>query len=530
MSLLLPEMFDLLDVGVGIFTADALQLVESNATLNDWLKLEKNSPLLSDHLTQEELARLQKSLSKGRVFRLNKLVTINNRKENISFKAHLTTLSDQKSYLLIQGTINNSERESKRIMKEYTILDKKNKKLLEQEKEKALEANAAKSMFIATMSHELRTPMNGILGMAQKIKSRPLDSTQQRSINAIESAGKQLLAIINEILDFSKIESNKLELHAQPVDVKILTVDVLEICNSGIKSNDCVKVSANIPSNHIPKLLVDDVRLRQILINLLSNAIKFTEQGSVVITLEHSQIDANSSQLAFTITDTGIGMQQEKIDSMFEAFTQHDASTTRRYGGTGLGLTICNQLIELMQGDISVTSELGAGSEFKVLLTLPIAVLKNELTSQTEGEIQDSIEAHKNLQTLDISGKKILIVEDTPINQEVIIMALEDCNVDICMANDGQQALEFFKQSHFDIILMDCLMPVMDGFQTARAIRKLETNGHHIPIIAITASTTGEIAQQCQEAGMDDVMHKPFNFEVLVNKVKHWVSQGQQPS
>ncbi len=530
MSLLLQELFELLDVGVGIFCPDSLRLVESNVLLKEWFRLEKSSDLLSDHLTQDDFARLQKSISKGRIFRLNKLVSINSRLENISFKAHLTTLSDQKNYLFVQGMINNSERESKRIMKEYTIIEKKNKKLLEQEKEKALAANEAKSMFIATMSHELRTPMNGILGMAQKLRSGQLDFTQQRSVRAIESSGKQLLAIINEILDFSKIESNKLELHAQTTDVKSLTLDVLEICSGGIETGDKVTISADIPSSHIPHILVDDVRLRQILINLLSNAIKFTEQGSVVIALDHQLVDEKHAQLVFTITDSGIGMLQEKIDHLFEAFTQHDASTTRRYGGTGLGLAICDQLVELMQGDIKVTSELGKGSEFKVLLTLPIADLKHELKSQAEGEIQDSVEAQKNLQTLDISGKKILIAEDTPINQEVIIMALEDCDVDICMANDGQQALEFFKKSHFDIILMDCLMPVMDGFQTARAIRKLETNGHHIPIIAITASTTDEIARQCHEAGMDDVMHKPFNFEVLVNKVKHWVNQDQKPS
>ncbi len=530
MSVLLHELFDLLDVGVGIFCPDSLRLVESNALLNEWLTLEKDKHSLADHLTQDDLTRLKKSICKGRIFRLNKLVSINSRLENISFKAHLTTLSDQKSYLLVQGVINNSERESKRIMKEYTIIDKKNKKLLEQEKEKALEANAAKSMFIATMSHELRTPMNGILGMAQKLRSGHLDATQQRSVRAIESSGKQLLAIINEILDFSKIESNKLELHTQPVDVKSLTLDVLEICSGGIETRNNVKISADIPSSHIPYILVDDVRLRQILINLLSNAIKFTEQGSVVIALDHQLADEKHAQLIFTITDSGIGMLQEKIDHLFEAFTQHDASTTRRYGGTGLGLAICNQLVELMQGDINVTSELGKGSEFKVLLTLPIADLKHELKIQAEGGIQDSVETQKSLEKLDISGKKILIVEDTPINQEVIIMALEDCNVDIAMANDGQQALALFEQSHFDIILMDCLMPVMDGFRTARAIRKLETNGHHIPIIAITASTTDEIAQRCHEAGMDDVMHKPFNFDVLVNKVKHWVSQDRKPS
>ena len=516
MSSIMPELLDLLDQGIGLFTPDSLQLVECNSTLLNWLSFNNNT-LLSNHFSEKEISRLQNSIKKNRIFRFKKMLIVNNIKQNIDFKSQVICLSDDIQYLLIQGVINNAELENKRLITEYSILSEKTNKLLNEEKEKAQAANHAKSMFIATMSHELRTPMSGILGMAQKMEATELDSTQKKVIRAIKSCGNQLLSIINEILDFSKIESKNLELDDVPCNLNHLSNDILEICTSGIAINKEVEITLNSSDNFIPFVMVDDVRLKQILINLLANSIKFTKQGYVSISLNLISQDEKNCQVEFSVKDSGIGMQQEKTATLFEPFTQSDSSTSREYGGTGLGLTICHKLVTLMKGSIEVESELGKGSEFKVLLTLPVANEDAILTQQRKG-----VNTQKISESASIEGKKILIVEDTEVNQEVMKMALEDYNVGISLAGNGLQAIELVKNNKIDIILMDCLMPVMDGFQASEAIRALETNGQHVPIIAITASTSDEFIKRCLDCGMDDVMHKPFKFDELIEKVTYW--------
>ncbi len=512
----MPELFDLLDQGIGLFSLDSLQLVECNNTLSEWFSFSNNT-LLSNHFTAKEISRVENSIKKNRIFRFKKLILINDMKQNVDLKTQVISLADNRRYLLIQGVINNTELENQRLISEYSILSEKTNKLLNKEKENAQAANQAKSSFIATMSHELRTPMNGILGMAQKMETTELDLTQKKVIRAIKSCGNQLLSIINEILDFSKIESKKLELHNVPCDLHDLSSDTLEICTGGINLNENVEIALIPSEKSIPLLMVDDIRLKQILINLLSNAIKFTKQGCVTISLNLLSQDKENCQVVFSVKDSGIGMQQDKTDILFEPFTQSDSSTSREYGGTGLGLTICSKLVALMKGSIEVKSELGKGSEFKVLLTLPIANKVAISTFQNNGAYTKKIG-----ESASIEGKNILIVEDTEVNQEVMKMALEDYNVGISLANNGQQAVDHFKSEKIDIILMDCLMPVMDGFQAAEVIRNLEINGQHIPIIAITASTSDEFIKRCLDSGMDDVMHKPFKFEELIEKVTYW--------
>jgi len=520
MSTLIPELFDLVDQGIGVFTSDTRRLVECNRVLKNWLALKSDSELLSDHMGEKDLARLKKAIEKGRIFRIKKEVTVVSRIDNIDFKIQVVTLSPGKRFLMVQGIVNNSERESHRIMKEYSMINEKNKKLLNEEKEKAQLANKAKSMFIATMSHELRTPMNGILGMAQKVESTQLDDDQRRCIQSLKSSGKQLLGIINEILDYSKIESNKLQLHLTQVNVIKLSQEIFEICSSGFEQKQDVKLSVETPQGEVPIVLADDIRLKQILINLLSNAIKFTRKGSVKLKVSLIKQAQGRCEFRFLVSDTGIGMQQDKINDLFSAFTQHDASTTREYGGTGLGLTICNQLVELMKGHIEVTSEIGKGSEFDIRLGFTTVTAQEVQDSQEQDVFQVTDEQNDQLK-----GKTILIAEDTPINQEVIQMAFDGLGARLLMAHDGKEALDLFKTNEVDIVLMDCLMPIMDGFEAAQNIRATETNGKRVPILAITASTSDEINQRCTSAGMDDVMLKPFDFDALILKVSSWVEQ-----
>ena len=520
MPTLISQLFDLADQGIGLFTLDTLCLVECNSVLHGWLKLKGSSGLLSDHLDDKELTRLNKAIEKGRIFRIKKEIKVVSRIDNIDFKIQAITLSDKQGYLMVQGTVNNSERENHRIMKEYSMINEKNKKLLNEEKEKAQLANKAKSMFIATMSHELRTPLNGILGMAQKIQSTQLDADQNRYIQSLKSSGKQLLGIINEILDYSKIESNKLQLHLAQVDVIKLSQEVFEICSSGFEQKKAVELTVETPDGNVPLVLADDIRLKQILINILANAIKFTNKGFAKLKVNLVKQTPDSCEFRFVVTDSGIGMQQEKINGLFAAFTQHDASTTREYGGTGLGLTICNQLVELMNGHIEVTSEIGKGSEFDIRLGFTTVTAQEVQDSQEQDVFQVTDEQNDQLK-----GKTILIAEDTPINQEVIQMAFDGLGARLLMAHDGKEALDLFKTSEVDIVLMDCLMPVMDGFEATQNIRKLEASGQRVPILAITASTSDEINQRCRSAGMDDVMLKPFDFDALILKVSSWVEQ-----
>ena len=522
MESLITELLNDLDQGIGICDLDNLCLIESNNTLKSWLNiLDGNMDTLSSYFAESNINRIHKSVQKGRKFRFRESVIIDSREQSVDYNVKTTVLSDQKSYLILQGVINNTDIELQKIVQDHKDLSEQHKILLNKEKEKAEIANNAKSMFLATMSHEIRTPMNGILGLAQQLRKTPLNDLQAEYIKTMQSSGNQLLSIINEILDFSKLESGNVELHSEKCDLKALLTEVILICSGGIESTGDLEIKTVFHQDDYPLVLVDDVRLKQVLINLINNAFKFTKQGFIKLGIKLLAINGSFCELEITASDTGIGIDKEKIDHLFEAFTQHDSSTTRRYGGTGLGLSICSQLVDLMGGHIEVSSEPGIGSEFKVFLSLPIIEQEDiEASNQTT-----AIESNNSV--IDLEGKKALVVEDTNLNRELIKMALGDYGVDMRMAENGAEAVELFKNNDFDIILMDCLMPVMDGFKASEAIRQLETENSHIPILAITASTSDEVYQQCRDSGMDDVMNKPFDFEELVSKVSDWVHHAQ---
>lgn len=399
------------------------------------------------------------------------------------------------------------------------IVDSFNKqRALATEREKSEAALLAKSRFLAMMTHELRTPLNGVIGMSDQLDKLVIEDKQRKYLSVIKTSANQLLAIINDTLDFSKIEADKLELDIQPLCLGEVITDVVSIFKPSTEDSQ-IKLNLQLPGLTLPLVAGDKVRISQVLINLLGNAVKFTESGNVDISL--TVVDSDDEQLscAIKVKDTGIGMTDEQVGRLFEEFSQADSSTTRKFGGTGLGLWISKKLVAKMKGRIEVHSRLGEGSEFVVLLTLPVVD-----ASQIE---QQSLQPQP--QHLDLTGRHILLVDDTPINRMVVAAILEPLSTDVTQAEDGQQAVELFMKNHYDLILMDCLMPVMDGFDACRNIRRIEKQDNvttPVPVVALTANALEETRQQCIEAGMNDFLTKPVIPEQLIETLRKRLSQS----
>ena len=388
-------------------------------------------------------------------------------------------------------------------------------------KQAAEAANIAKSRFLATISHEVRTPMNGVLGMLELLLKTDLSEKQQGfTENAIRS-GRGLLSLINDILDFSKIESNKLKLERVAFDLDEVIQDSLQVVTeeANRKGLELITETDSIDKN----LVGDEQRLRQILINLFGNAVKFTHHGYVKLKVEKTAIYSNGVQLKFEISDTGIGITPEALPHIFKDFTQQDDSTTRKFGGTGLGLAITKQLVNMMGGEIYVKSSPGEGSTFWITLQFetrarPYASKAGQVeTTTTLNDIEDADEI--------MLDARILLAEDNAINQEVACAMLESAGCEVVAVDDGQEALKRLESEHFDLVLMDCQMPTMDGFEATRTIRKQHSKYSTIPIIALTADIQQGITDQCRKAGMDDYLSKPFTHESLVEMVIKWLPE-----
>jgi len=379
------------------------------------------------------------------------------------------------------------------------------------QRQKADAANQAKSEFVANISHELRTPMNGILGMAQLILNTPLSEKQYQQLNILYDSARILLDIINELLDLSKIEAGKMELEARTFNWLQVIEDAVALLR--IKAQEKELILEIQADEHIPQQVIgDDNRLRQIIINLLGNAIKFTNEGGITVTIVLDKVVNNEAQLRFSVIDTGIGIPKESLPHLFDKFHQVDSSTSRRYEGTGLGLFICHQLIELMGGQIGVESEVGKGCTFWFTLTLPIAEQPTSSEKQPDSSPR---------QPLDIP--KILLVEDDKINQMVAQMMFETLDCQIEMANDGQEAVDMTANQHYDLILMDVHMPVLDGYAATQAIRQREQETkNHLLIIAMTADLISGDLGTCLEIGMDDAVAKPISKVSLEQLLQKW--------
>ena len=374
-------------------------------------------------------------------------------------------------------------------------------------------ANEAKSRFLATMSHELRTPMNGVLGMLELLSDTKLSKEQRGYVETINQSGQSLLNIINDVLDHSKLDSHMVSLESIEFNLENLLRECVQ-ATSGLVSQKKLKVDYQYDAELDRKFFGDPGRLRQVVMNLLGNAIKFTREGSISISVEHLGTEGEVSEMAIVVSDTGIGIKAEAMPTLFDEFAQADEATTRQFGGTGLGLAIARKLVELMSGAITVDSEVDRGSTFKIRLPLKLASPNIPSVSSELPEVAETGE------TYDAS---ILLVEDVPINQVVAEKFLHalGCKVDI--AANGELALSSMKENRYDLIFMDCRMPVMDGYQATLAIRQLEPEDQRIPIIALTANSSVEDWRACQRSGMDAMITKPFRKRDLQQALKEWL-------
>lgn len=377
-------------------------------------------------------------------------------------------------------------------------------------KKKTEDIIKSKGMFLANMSHELRTPLNAIIGMSELLIDANLEPSQQDLIRSINQSASILYDIINTILDFSKLEANQMGLESVPMDIPKVLEEIEKVFyhEAAVKK---IGLSFNIPDG-MPIVMGDPVRLRQILVNIIGNAIKFTHLGSVTVTSSFKQKDHKFISVEFIIEDTGIGFPMEVKDKIFDPFVQEDDSVTRKFGGTGLGLPICRSLINIHNGNIEVNSVVGQGTKFIITLPYPLA------------QTNQSVEYKKNVSIKDITAK-VLVAEDNLTNQKLLKMQLQNLNYDVHVVENGQQAVEEYFENDYDIIIMDCQMPIMDGFCATLIIRQQEELfNRHIPIIALTASALKEDKDKCIECGMDDYITKPLKIETLHKTLQQWLS------
>jgi len=374
-------------------------------------------------------------------------------------------------------------------------------------KDAADSANRAKSEFLANMSHEIRTPLNAVIGFSELLTTQVKDPKQQSYLAAIQTGGRSLLTLINDILDLSKIEAGRLDIQPETVNLRLLMEEVRQIFT--LKANDkklelLVEADASLPT----ALLLDEARLRQVLLNLVGNAVKFTDRGHVAITARASasQETPDAMDVLLTVSDTGIGIPAEQCETIFEAFRQQDGQSTRKYGGTGLGLTITRRLIELMRGKITVRSTIGEGSAFDITLPrVPVAANQNAAAL---------LQTTESAQNIAFAGGTVLVADDVPFNRSLLREWLSQAGVSFIEAEDGEQALQLAETERPDVMLLDIRLPKIDGYEALRRLKSRPATAA-IPVIALTASATTEEADKIAAAGFEGYLTKPLDIQML---------------
>ncbi|MBM3617052.1 MAG: PAS domain S-box protein [Alphaproteobacteria bacterium] len=476
---------------------------------------------------QENLRTLQSFLSLG-IYKRHVMLT--KRKDgseywcDFSLSPIRNRFGDITHYVVVLSNITDLKNTQQKLEQANLELQANNA-ALEEARKVAEAATIVKRDFLANMSHEIRTPLFGILGTVQLLARSSLNKDQKQWVNILRHTGDSLFSLINDILDFSKIESGNIELEETAFNPAQLADEVLELhrrAATGKRIIFTLDVDRNLPRI----FLGDSERIRQILGNFISNAIKFTESGKISISVDLLSVNTRNDdyRVRFSVTDSGRGIARENLERIFEQFTQEDASTSRRYGGTGLGLAISKQLAELMHGNVGVESQLGKGSTFWLDLYL------NRPSEDAVGlDIQPAAFQPRQLQ---FNDSRILLAEDNPINRTVITAMLDQLGIKVKTVENGAEAVDAYRQSVFDIVLMDVQMPIMGGFEATKLIRlEEETSARkRTPVIAFTANVTEGFRQECIDSGMDDYLPKPLRADLLAKTLQQYIAPSGQES